>query len=80
MFNRVLIIDLTLLFIIVVDHLGAHINTLAHLFLFERELYELIPRSLHLCFVRGVRDIWIQILPKAPNLTQRSPMSYCLDF
>jgi len=28
--------------------------------------------------VRGVRDILVQILPKAPNLAQRSPMSYCL--
>jgi len=51
MFNRVLIIDLTLLFMIVVDHLGAYINTLAHLFLFERELYELIPRSQHLTYL-----------------------------
>jgi len=30
--------------------------------------------------VRGVRDILVQILPKAPNLAQRSPMSYCLNF
>ena len=51
MFNRVLIIDLTLLFMIVVDHVGAYINTLAHLFLFERELYELIPRSQHLTYL-----------------------------
>jgi len=30
--------------------------------------------------VRGVRDILEQILPKAPNLAQRSTMLYRLDF
>ena len=34
--------------------------------------------SLHI--IRGVRDISVQILLKAPNLAQKSPMSYCLHF
>ena len=30
--------------------------------------------------VRGVRDIFVQILPNAPNLSQRSSMLYYLYF
>ena len=37
-------------------------------------------RLLNNAFLSGVLGyIWVQILPKAPNLAKRSPMSYCLD-
>jgi len=49
-------------------------------------VHSLTPSSFNICtaiilhIVRRVRDIWVQILPKAPYLAERSPMSYCLEF